>query len=170
MNNIMTDKNAKYTEFFSQWVTDNGGAETAFPALFYKVPDVVTDGITVKFYEAFLLEFCTREIGFETEALFALKFEGRAQRVLPAYIKVLNDLATVKPEDTAGAITSEFEYPETGSDSVVASPSALRRQTTNVTEESAIEQSDTFENLARRQRDIWQDIFREFDSIFMQIY
>lgn len=160
----------KYTELLTEYVESHGGVEQAFPALFYKVPDVTADGITVKFYEAFLLEFCTREIGFETEALFALKFEGRAQRVLPAYIKVLNDLATVKAEDTAGAITSEFEYPETGSDTVTASPSALRHQTTNVTEESAIEQSDTFENLARRQRDIWQDIFREFDGIFMQIY
>ena len=79
----------KYTELFTEYIANNGGAENALPSLFDKVPNVTIDGEVTTFKDAFILNFCEREIGFETEELFALKLESRAKLVLPFYINKL---------------------------------------------------------------------------------
>lgn len=65
---------------------------------------------------------------------------------------------------------SSFVYPETGSASVEANPSALREQTSVRSEENAVEQSDTAEDLARREKDLWEEAFKKFENLFMQIF
>lgn len=160
----------KYTELLTEYVESNGGVEQAFPALFYKVPEIAVDDITVKFAETFYLHFCEREIGFETEALFALKLEATAQRFIPALISAIKALRKVDVSAVAGSLQSSFVYPETGSASVEADPSALREQTSVRSEENAVEQSDTAEDLARREKDLWEEAFKKFENLFMQIF
>ena len=84
-----------HTELLTQYIANNGGAENALPSLFDKVPNIVTDGEVTTFKDAFILNFCDREIGFETEELFALKLESRAKLVLPFYISKLKQLASI---------------------------------------------------------------------------
>ena len=84
-----------HTELFTQYIANNGGAENALPTLFDKVPNIVTIDEITTFKDAFILNFCDREIGFETEELFALKLESRAKLVLPFYITKLNQLASI---------------------------------------------------------------------------
>ena len=79
----------KYTELFTEYIANNGGAENALPSLFDKVPSITIDGEVTTFKDAFILNFCDREIGFEIEELFALKLESRAKLVLPFYINKL---------------------------------------------------------------------------------
>lgn len=88
-------KRAEHTEFFSEYIANNGGAENALPSLFDKVPNITIDDEVTTFKDAFILNFCEREIGFETEELFALKLEARAKLVLPFYITKLNQLASI---------------------------------------------------------------------------
>lgn len=84
-----------HTELFTQYIANNGGAENALPSLFDKVPNITIDDEVTTFKDAFILNFCDREIGFETEELFALKLESRAKLVLPFYIDKLKKLASI---------------------------------------------------------------------------
>lgn len=106
-----------HTELFTQYIANNGGAEKALPSLFDKVPNIVTDSEVTTFKDAFVLNFCDREIGFETEQLFALKLESRAKLVLPRYI---NKLVTLGDIDYLNAHRSETET-RNGSGSVTDS-------------------------------------------------
>ena len=81
------------TELFTQYIANNGGADSALPALFDKIPSITIVDETTTFKDAFVLNFCDREIGFETEALFALKLEGRAKLVIPRYVRKLEELS-----------------------------------------------------------------------------
>ena len=81
------------TELFTQYIANNGGADAALPSLFDKIPSITIDDETTSFKDAFVLNFCDREIGFETEALFALKLEGRAKLVIPRYAHTLDELS-----------------------------------------------------------------------------
>ena len=81
------------TELFTQYIENNGGADAALPSLFNKIPSITIDDETTSFKDAFVLNFCDREIGFETEALFALKLEGRAKLVIPRYVHKLDELS-----------------------------------------------------------------------------
>lgn len=84
-----------HTELLTQYIANNGGAENALPSLFDKVPNITIDDEITTFKDAFILNFCEREIGFETEELFALKLESRAKLVLPFYISKLKQLASI---------------------------------------------------------------------------
>lgn len=84
-----------HTELFTQYISNNGGADNALPVLFDKVPNIKNDGEVTYFKDTFILNFCDREIGFETEQLFALKLEGRAKLVLPKYINKLTELSKI---------------------------------------------------------------------------
>ena len=63
---------AKYTELFSEYL-ENGGA---LPSLFSEIEG---------FEELFRLHFADKEIGFETDALFSIKLEAKANLVMQAY-------------------------------------------------------------------------------------
>ena len=87
----------KYTELFTEYVQSNGGAGNAFPLAFDTIPEFGGKN----FKELFLLRFCAREIGFETEALFQLRLEGKASEVCPAYVRKLSNydkFTTLSPE------------------------------------------------------------------------
>lgn len=94
------------TELFTQYIENNGGADSALPSLFKKIPSITTDGEVTTFQDAFVLNFSDREIGFETEALFALKLEGRAKLVIPRYVNKLKELSQL---DYIGAKRTETE-------------------------------------------------------------
>lgn len=95
-----------HTELFTQYIANNGGADSALPSLFDKIPSITIDDETTTFKDAFVLNFCDREIGFETEALFALKLEGRAKLVIPRYVHKLEELSKL---DYINAQRSEKE-------------------------------------------------------------
>ena len=95
-----------HTELFTQYIANNGGADSALPSLFNKIPSITIDDETTTFKDAFVLNFCEREIGFETEALFALKLEGRAKLVIPRYVRKLDELSKL---DYINAQRSETE-------------------------------------------------------------
>ena len=94
------------TELFTQYIENNGGADAALPSLFDKIPSITIDEETTTFKDAFVLNFSDREIGFETEALFALKLEGRAKLVIPRYAHKLEELSKL---DYINAKRSETE-------------------------------------------------------------
>ena len=121
-----------HTELLTQYIANNGGAENALPSLFDKVPNITIDEEVTTFKDAFILNFCDREIGFETEELFALKLEARAKLGLPFYISKLKQLASI---DYLNAKRTESESrTRTGSAQDCGSDTVSRESTGNVTD------------------------------------
>lgn len=196
----------KYTELFTEYIANNGGAENALPSLFDKVPSITIDGEVTTFKDAFILNFCNREIGFEIEELFALKLESRAKLVLPFYINKLKQLASIdyinakRTESETRAITGNItdsgkdtntrfkgENPLIDTDLTFNAKSVSEQEkndvdygkntnTTgneNVTREftdSGIEALDLYERVLKDTMNVWNEIFKKFDSLFMQVW
>lgn len=195
-----------HTELFTQYIANNGGAENALPSLFDKVPNLKTYDEVTKFKDAFILNFCEREIGFETEELFALKLEARAKLVLPFYIEKLKQLASI---DYINAKRTETENRsntgniiDSGKDTntrfkgenplvdteLTFNAKAVSEQETNevgygkntnttgsenVTREytdGGIEERELYERVLNDTMNVWQEIFKKFDSLFMQVW
>ena len=195
-----------HTELFTQYIANNGGAENALPTLFDKVPNIVTIDEITTFKDAFILNFCDREIGFETEELFALKLESRAKLVLPFYITKLNQLASIDylnaKRTESETRTSTGNITDGGKDtntrfkgenplidtSLTFNAKAVTEQETNeigygkntnttgsenVTREytdSGIEARDLYERVLNDTKNVWNEIFKKFDSLFMQVW
>lgn len=195
-----------HTELFTQYIANNGGAENALPSLFDKVPNITIDDEVTTFKDAFILNFCEREIGFETEELFALKLESRAKLVLPFYIDKLKQLASIdyinakrteteKRTNTGNIIdsgkdtntrfkgenplidtslsfnakaVSEQEQNEIGygkNTNTTGSENVTREYT-----DSGIEARDLYERVLNDTMNVWNEIFKKFDSLFMQVW
>ena len=195
-----------HTELFTQYIANNGGAENALPSLFDKVPNITVDNEVTTFKDAFILNFCEREIGFETEELFALKLESRAKLVLPFYIIKLKQLASIdyinakrtesETRTTTGNITDGGKDTNTRfkgenpliDTSLTFNAKAVTEQETNeigygkntnttgsenVTREytdSGIEARDLYERVLNDTMNVWNEIFKKFDSLFMQVW
>lgn len=195
-----------HTELFTQYIANNGGAENALPSLFDKVPSITIDDEITTFKDAFILNFCDREIGFETEELFALKLESRAKLVLPFYISKLNQLASIDyinaKRTESETRTSTGNITDGGKDtntrfkgenplidtSLTFNAKAVTEQETNeigygkntnttgsenVTREytdSGIEARDLYERVLNDTMNVWNEIFKKFDSLFMQVW
>lgn len=196
----------KYTELFTEYIANNGGAGNALPSLFDKVPSITIDSEVTTFKDAFILNFCDREIGFETEELFALKLESRAKLVLPFYINKLKQLERIdyinakRTESETRAITGNItdsgkdtntrfkgENPLIDTDLTFNAKAVSEQEknevgygkntnTTgneNVTREftdSGIEARDLYERVLKDTMNVWNDIFKKFDSLFMQVW
>ena len=195
-----------HTELFTQYIANNGGAEQALPSLFDKVPSITIEDEVTTFKDAFILNFCDREIGFETEELFALKLESRAKLVLPFYINKLKQLASIdyinakrtesETRTTTGNITDGGKDTNThfkGENPLIDTTltfnaKAVTEQETNeigygkntnttgnenVTREytdSGIEARDLYERVLNDTMNVWNEIFKKFDSLFMQVW
>lgn len=195
-----------HTELFTQYIANNGGAENALPSLFGKVPNITIDDEVTTFKDAFILNFCDREIGFETEELFALKLESRAKLVLPFYINKLKQLASIdyinakrtetESRTNTGNITDGGKDTNTrfkGENPLIDTTltfnaKAVSEQETNeigygkntnttgsenVTREytdSGIEARDLYERVLNDTMNVWNEIFKKFDSLFMQVW
>ena len=195
-----------HTELFTQYIANNGGAEQALPSLFGKVPNITIDDEVTTFKDTFILNFCDREIGFETEELFALKLEARAKLVLPFYISKLNQLASIdyisakrtetEKRTNTGNITDGGKDTNTRfkgenpliDTSLTFNAKAVTEQETNeigygkntnttgsenVTREytdSGIEARDLYERVLNDTMNVWYEIFKKFDSLFMQVW
>ena len=196
----------KYTELFTEYIANNGGAENALPSLFDKVPNLTTDGEVTTFKDAFILNFCDREIGFETEELFALKLESRAKLVLPFYINKLKQLERIDYINAKRTETENRQINGTTIDGVQESNTRLKGEnplidtdysfnpksvteqeknqsgyskntdsngSENVTREftdSGIEARDLYERILKDIMNVWNEIFKKFDSLFTQIW
>ena len=195
-----------HTELFTQYIANNGGAENALPSLFDKVPNITIDDEVTTFKDAFILNFCEREIGFETEELFALKLEARAKLVLPFYINKLKQLVSIdyinakrtesETRTTTGNITDGGKDTNTrfkGENPLIDTTltfnaKAVTEQETNeigygkntnttgsenVTREytdSGIEARDLYERVLNDTMNVWNESFKQFDSLFMQVW
>lgn len=107
---------AKYTETLGEYLE----AGHSLPSIFSQITD---------FDKYFLARYIDREIGFETETLFGIKLEGKADLVIPLYkdrIDELNDAITALStpsfkitKDNTGYYTHDRDVQDSGTEKIV---------------------------------------------------
>lgn len=163
---------AKYTETFADYL--NGGG--VIPAAFDDISG---------FTDLFVGEFCDKEIGFETEQLFHIKLETRAQLVIPVYVdkleKVLQSYELAAAPKKTHTVTlnageqaaQSYSLPE---NSVQALPSAKQHSDAFKNTEDRVEEGFTPDEAMRytkyieERKNVLEMCLREFDNLFMRVY
>lgn len=167
---------AKYTELFAEYL--EGGGE--LPAVFSLIEG---------FADLFVGRFCDKEIGFETEALFAIKLNERAAIIIPEYVKRLQatDAAWLTVTDPTRTQTRAYVGGERRTattalpvNTIYAEPNQTGKAeeytdtetvTNNgLTPDESIRRVEYFQKLDGTAWIILDSCLREFDNLFMKVY
>ena len=156
---------AKYTKLYADYVKDGG----AIPAVFADIPDFET---------LFLLQYCDKEIGFETEYLFALKLEAKANIIIPEYKKKIDLLNATYEEAKDPHAVSKYGTQTTKTTELPFDSETAEANLVNTLEEHTNEQYGATEevNMARldffnkKVKPLIQTCLDEFDTLFMKVY
>lgn len=164
---------AKYTMLLAEYL-ERGGA---LPASFSLI-----DG----FEDLFKKHFCDKEIGFETELLFAMKLEEKADIYMQLYAEKLTRLASAYNLFDAGARVrySTFnggkqhaETTELPFDATSAEPNTTSDTDAYINTDEARETGGSLDELQRRvefvnskARSLIEELLKVFDPCFMKVY
>lgn len=167
---------AKYTELFAEYLESGGTLPAAFEDI---------DG----FEDAFIQEYCDKEIGFETEALFYIKLEAKANIVIPIYKKKFEALDQTLTQLSNPIKTRQrtFEGGERKADETVlpinslsATPSSISKSETFVDTETITDEGNTVDEAIKKAEfvrntdheywSIFYSCLKEFDDLFMKVY
>lgn len=172
---------AKYTELFIDYVNDGGIVPSSF-------------SLISGFEELFLRHYCDHEIGFETEKLFEIKLQEKADLFMQAYADRIQQLANAWLEYDAPVKThytvetrkfnagqQEGNTTELPIDSEIATPSITTRANayennelhTNKIEDygaSYDEAQKRVDYLNERVKSLLVKLLDEFKPCFMQVY
>lgn len=162
---------AKYTELYSEYLASGGAVPTA---AFAEVSD--------DFEDLFTAYYCDREIGVETEELFAIKLNLRAAMVCPlykariaAYDGVLGKVGAASKVRTFNAGAQSGDVTVLPINSVSAQPNS-KTSTAAYTNTETIEGETTDEALRleefyrKKVHDVKLQCLQEFENLFMRVY
>lgn len=172
---------AKYTELLSEYLKDGGTLPSVFSSI-------------TGFEDMFVAEYCDKEIGFETEDLFAIKLDHYANIYVPIYAERISALATAWTNATnpvkvhyerydttinmgaQGAQTTELPInATTATPSSVSSTDAYVNTDARITnrEESGVTVDEAYrviDKLNDEIRPLIKKLLDEFKPCFMEIY
>lgn len=169
---------AFYTETLREYI--NHGNE--LPESFNLIAQTGYD-----FNTLFFEHFADREIGFETEELFALKVKEVADLWIPQYVKTIRNydsviealkVPTKKSEsitENEKVTTRQFDLPVAGATDGI-NPSGIgetdptRAKTTTTNEESADELTRKVDWLLGQEKNALMDLLERFERCFMQVF
>ena len=177
---------AKYTETFAEYLEGGG----ALPSSSFSLIE--------GFEDLFKERFCGCELGFETEALFALKLDYKARAVMPPYayklrivekqLQALQNAPEKIRYETRNYGKQHSETKSDGSntdlpfDATTATPSSLSNANGSADADahtdtaeykddlSADERLRVIEELSRKSSSIIEDCLDEFKPLFMGVY
>ena len=162
---------AKYTELYSEYLASGGAAPSA---AFAEVSD--------DFEDLFTAYYCDREIGVETEELFAIKLALRASMVCPlykariaAYDGVLGKVGAASKVRTFNAGEQSGDVTVLPINSISAQPNsktstAAYTNTETVTGETTDEALRLEEFYRKKVHDVKLQCLKEFENLFMRVY
>ena len=169
---------AFYTETLRDYV--NHGNE--LPESFGLIAQTGYDFNTI-FFE----HFADREIGFETEELFALKVKKVADLWIPQYVKMIQNYDSIiealkaktkKSEsitENEKITTRQFDLPVAGATDGI-NPSGIgetdptHAKTTTTTDESPDEMTRKVDWLLGQEKNALMDLLERFERCFMQVF
>ena len=163
---------AKYTELLTEYLETN------------ELPDIFDE--IEGFKNIFVGAYCDYEIGFETEALFKLKLQTKADIVIPEYKKRIDSIDTALNQvlTTTKVRHTLVEAGEQASQSYVlpyntntSQPSAKAHNDAFTNEDTVTESGATIDEnlrvideLERKRDNIINVLLLEFKPLFMAIY
>ena len=162
---------AKYTELYSEYLA-SGGA----------VPSAAFAEVSADFEDMFTAYYCDREIGVETEELFAIKLNLRAAMVCPlykariaAYDGVLGKVGAASKVRTFNAGEQSGDVTVLPINSISAQPNsktstAAYTNTETVTGETTDEALRLEEFYRKKVHDVKLQCLKEFENLFMRVY
>lgn len=139
------------------------------------------------FNTIFFEHFADREIGFETEELFALKVKKVADLWIPQYVKMIQNYdsiiealkAKTKKSDSITEnekiTTRQFDLPVAGETAGI-NPSGIgetdptRAKTTTTSDESPDELTRKVDWLLGQEKNALMDLLERFERCFMQVF
>lgn len=172
---------AKYTELFSEYVASG-----------YELPSEFS--LIEGFEDLFKMHFCDKEIGFETEAIFAMKLQEKSTLYIPLYADRIAHRATalldfdapvkIYYDDIDATITNGAEKGKTTElpfNASSATPSVINetdehenvedrtaeRRESGLTPDELIRKLDY---LNKSVRSLLDELLKEFDGLFMKVY
>ena len=172
---------AKYTMLFAEYLEKGGACPASF-------------ALILGFEDLFKKHYCDKEIGFETELLFYMKLEEKADLYMQKYADKIQRIATAwgvfdnpakvrytEEHKTFNAGEQHAKTTELPFDSEEAEPSLLndseayenrdaRATTERETGETHDEAIRSIEFLNGRVRTLLVDLLDEFKSCFMGVY
>ena len=169
---------AFYTETLREYI--NHGNE--LPESFNLITQTGYDFNTI-FYE----HFADREIGFETEELFALKVKKVADLYIPDYVKIIENYESIiealkaktKKSETITEnekiTTRQFDLPVAGvtdgiNPSGIGETDPTRAKTTTTSDESPDELTRKVDWLLGQEKNALMDLLERFERCFMQVF
>ena len=169
---------AFYTETLREYI--NHGNE--LPESFGLIVQTGYDFNTI-FFE----HFADREIGFETEELFALKVKKVADLYIPDYVKIIENYESIiealkaktkKSEsitENEKITTRQFDLPVAGvtegiNPSGIGETDPTRAKTTTTTDESPDELTRKVDWLLGQEKNALMDLLERFERCFMQVF
>ena len=172
---------AKYTELLADYLKDGGTLPSVFSTL-------------TGFEDMFVAEYCDKEIGFETENLFAIKLDYYANLYVPIYAERITALSTAwtnasnpvkvhyeRYDTTVNAGAQRAESTELAINALTATPSSVTATDAYINtdaritnrEESGVTVDEAYrviDKLNDEIRPLVKKLLDEFKPCFMQIY
>lgn len=162
---------AKYTELYSEYLASGGAVPTA---AFAEVSD--------DFEELFTAYYCDREIGVETEELFAIKLNMRAAMVCPLYKARIAAYDGVLGKVGAASKIRTFNAGAQSGDVTVLPINSVSAQPNSKTSTAAYTNTETVEGVTpdealrleefyrKKVHDVKLQCLQEFENLFMRVY
>ena len=162
---------AKYTELYSEYLASGGAVPTA---AFAEVSD--------DFEDLFTAYYCDREIGVETEELFAIKLNLRAAMVCPLYKARIAAYDGVLGKVGAASKVRTFNAGEQSGDVTVLPINSISAQPNSKTSTAAYTNTETIagettdealrleEFYRKKVHDVKLQCLKEFENLFMRVY
>ena len=162
---------AKYTELYSEYLASGGAVPTA---AFAEVSD--------DFEDLFTAYYCDREIGVETEELFAIKLNLRAAMVCPLYKARIAAYDGVLGKVGAASKVRTFNAGEQSGDVTVLPINSVSAQPNSKTSTAAYTNTETIEGettdealrleefYRKKVHDVKLQCLKEFENLFMRVY
>ena len=162
---------AKYTELYSEYLASGGAVPSAD---FAKVSD--------DFEELFTAYYCDREIGVETEELFAIKLSMRAAMVCPLYKTRIAAYDGVLGKVGAASKVRTFNAGAQSGDVTVLPSNSVSAQPNSKTSTAAYTNTETVEGVTpdealrleefyrKKVHDVKLQCLQEFENLFMRVY
>lgn len=161
---------AKYTETFMDWLSNGNEYPSSFDAdAFPNLKD------------RFFARYCDKEIGYETEELFRIKFTAVADSKIPLYVASVKALEVsdakiadpIKKTKTTNGVT-KVKTTELPFDSSTSSPSSIIDSDENIIENEtsgfAYNEAIALSEWNERIRDMEEKLLDEFNNLFMKVY
>lgn len=162
---------AKYTELYSEYLASGGAVPSAN---FAEVSD--------DFEDLFTAYYCDREIGVETEELFAIKLNMRAAMVCPLYKARIAAYDGVLGKVGAASKIRTFNAGAQSGDVTVLPINSISAQPNSKTSTAAYVNTEKVEGVTpdealrleefyrQKVHDVKLQCLQEFENLFMRVY